>query len=871
MPDSKRFTGAGRRYKTKRRVKIADWTAKTLITFGGLGTILAITGVFVFLTSVVVPLFYPAEVNFLHESEISENGQGQSTVLVADEYRLSAWSAQKGAGRIRSFRMDTGQVLADLDIFDGHAPQALTYDADSGMLGAAFADGAIQLVNIGFKTAFLLDETNLPKKIAGLEVGQTAVYEQGIVQRTPIGQLRHLRLEVNPLPVIDSGYTDIQQMAVSMLSSGPMVATLSDDGMFRVQNIVTRRNLLTGQETSTMSGGSLELDLADHGMPKFLGLSGRGDTAYLSWEDGHLLRVDTRNNQRPVVAEEVDLLSGKNAQITALSFLIGKTTLVAGDSQGQIRVWFRTQPENATSSDGNELTMVHDLGPGPAAVTSFAASMRSRLLGAGFADGTVRLFHVTSNQTLAEQKTGDAAVSALAIGPRDDLLAAITPSGFTAWEMDRKHPAATLHTLFGKVHYEGMNEPLHIWQSSSGTDDFEPKYSLVPLIFGTLKATFYSMIFGVPLALLAAVYTTEFLENKALRARIKPLVEFMESLPTVVLGFLAALIFASFVEGNITSVLAAFVTVPVSFVAAAYLFQLMPVHSYVRLTRFRFYLLLILALPAGIWLAGVAGPVLERLLFAGNIKAWLDGQIGTGTGGWFIMFLPVSAVTLVFLYGFKINPWLRSKTANYTRFQSGVVEFSKFLAGGAAAIALAWLLASLLTAIGFDSRGDFPVLGQVMGTYVQRNALVVGFVMGFAIIPAVYTLAEDALSSVPDHLRSGSLAAGATPWQTAVKIIIPTAASGLFSAVMLGLGRAVGETMIVLMATGNTPVMEWNIFNGFRTLSANIAVELPEAVIFGTHFRILFLAALCLFLLTFVINTLAEVIRQRFRKRAFQL
>ncbi|MEM7515768.1 MAG: ABC transporter permease subunit, partial [Planctomycetota bacterium] len=133
------------------------------------------------------------------------------------------------------------------------------------------------------------------------------------------------------------------------------------------------------------------------------------------------------------------------------------------------------------------------------------------------------------------------------------------------------------------------------------------------------------------------------------------------------------------------------------------------------------------------------------------------------------------------------------------------------------------------------------------------------------------TLSEDALSSVPEHLRLASLGAGATPWQTAVRVIVPTAASGLFSAMMIGLGRAVGETMIVLMATGNTAVMEWNIFNGFRTLSANIAVELPEAVKGSTHYRTLFLAAFVLFALTFVLNTLAEVVRQRFRKRAYQL
>jgi phosphate transport system permease protein len=93
----------------------------------------------------------------------------------------------------------------------------------------------------------------------------------------------------------------------------------------------------------------------------------------------------------------------------------------------------------------------------------------------------------------------------------------------------------------------------------------------------------------------------------------------------------------------------------------------------------------------------------------------------------------------------------------------------------------------------------------------------------------------------------------------------------VFAAVMVGMGRAVGETMIVVMAAGNTPVMDWNLFNGLRALSANIAVELPEAVKGGTLYRTLFLAALTLFVITFAVNTLAEIVRQRFRKRAAQL
>jgi len=139
--------------------------------------------------------------------------------------------------------------------------------------------------------------------------------------------------------------------------------------------------------------------------------------------------------------------------------------------------------------------------------------------------------------------------------------------------------------------------------------------------------------------------------------------------------------------------------------------------------------------------------------------------------------------------------------------------------------------------------------------------------MGFAVIPTIYSIAEDALFEVPKHLTQGSLALGATPWQTLMRVVLPTASPGIFSAVMIGFGRAVGETMIVLMATGNTPVMTMNIFEGFRTLSANIAVEMPESEVSSTHFRVLFLAALVLFLFTFLFNTTAEIVRQRLRRK----
>jgi phosphate transport system permease protein len=149
----------------------------------------------------------------------------------------------------------------------------------------------------------------------------------------------------------------------------------------------------------------------------------------------------------------------------------------------------------------------------------------------------------------------------------------------------------------------------------------------------------------------------------------------------------------------------------------------------------------------------------------------------------------------------------------------------------------------------------------------QRNAVVVGFALGFAVIPIIFTLAEDAFSNVPPSLVSASLALGATRWQAARTVVLPAASPGLFAAVMTGLGRAVGETMIVLMATGNTPILSLSPFDGMRTMSACIAVELPEAPYGGTLYRVLILTALLLFAMTFVLNTVAVMISARLRAR----
>jgi phosphate transport system permease protein len=288
------------------------------------------------------------------------------------------------------------------------------------------------------------------------------------------------------------------------------------------------------------------------------------------------------------------------------------------------------------------------------------------------------------------------------------------------------------------------------------------------------------MLFAIPLAVLGAIYTAYFM-RPALRALVKPSIELMAALPTVILGFLAGLWLAPLIERALLGVLACFVLLPLVVLATSFGYSRAPR----ALTRFLpegcEALVLIPVICLATWFALAVGQALEVAFFAGNLAHWLNVEYGL--------------------------------------------------------------------------------------TYDQRNSLVVAIAIGFAVIPTIFSISEDAVFSVPRHLTMGSLALGATPWQTAIRVVLLTASPGIFSAVMIGMGRAVGETMIVLMTTGNTPIMDVNLFQGLRALSANIAVEMPESEVDGTHYRILFLAAMVLFLVTFVVNTLAEIVRQRLRRR----
>ncbi|MFW7379757.1 MAG: ABC transporter permease [Oligoflexus sp.] len=879
----KTLTGRERKRETSLRVKLADIFAKFTITAAGMGTILAVTGIFAFLAWVVIPLFLPGSFS---EKNLVLSPDPKTALLsrhfVMDDYEVLGWSYQNDHS-LQVRRLDTGEVLAQHELFPAdRQPVSYRFDLNSDQAMFGFVDGSMQTGRIGFSTQFL-NFADLDERYQLMTPGDFLPYEDGILELTPTGQFRLQKLSYElqePLPIAEN--LSLILVDQTILNSGPVLSSVDESGMFRLQGIRTTRNLMTGEVKQSLSGGQLQLDWPEgKGLPVHLFLEGRADSALIIWKDGYAIRLDTRHRSQPVIAERIQLLNQSGLELTAFGSMIGKMTVITGDSKGQVTSWFRSRPgdavggEDPETSDSSQLIQAQVFAPteetAGQAVTAFAFSHRTRKFLAGFANGTVDLLHTTSQSRLAQIKVFAEPVESLAISPKDNGMLVTTKAGYARYALDFPHPQTTLSAIFTPVWYESASGPDHVWQSTSGTDEFEPKYGMMPLIFGTLKATFYTMLFGAPLALLAAVYTSEFLTLKW-RSRIKPIVEMMASLPSVVLGFLAALIFAPLVEQVVPGILAAFITVPFSLLLGAFIWQALPGHFTIKWQSLRFALMGLM-IPIGILLAGPLGQVIESLLFAGNIKAWLsfagpvtsNSPYAAATGGWILLLLPLSAILATVLMVMIVNPFIMHRFAHLERGALARLNLVKFLVGAFVAIGAAYLLSATLNVVGLDARGSY------IDTYVQRNALIVGFIMGFAVIPIIYTIAEDALSSVPEFLRAASLGAGATPWQTAIRIIIPTAMSGLFSALMVGFGRAVGETMIVLMAAGNTPVMDWNIFNGFRTLSANIAVELPEAVQNGTNYRMLFLAALTLFLLTFLINTVAELIRQRFRRRAYQL
>ncbi|WP_260259703.1 ABC transporter permease subunit [Vibrio intestinalis] len=712
-----------------RKRLIKDRLVRLAVSTGGVGVLAALVLIFVYLAFMVLPLFSDAKMtpNVANQTITTQNAvaagiddYGEHAFVVSQQGQVDFWPLTSKADTPK-LSVYFGQ---DYSLF-ARTPSAV------GWYGFASARGDVAL--------FRPEMTSVVKDDGRLFSPDVERWSSSI-------SLIYPNVSLNQFSIAVEG--------------GATLAGYYNDGRVRVR-WQDEESII---HSFVFKSPFMQLDQ--------LLLTPNGRTLYIRSSSD--LVIAEKQADQFVVRQIVDLSQGKAKHaVSDIDLLSGAYSLLVTHNDGLVSQWF-----DVLKDGERKLTHIREFKLASELQFLLPDTYRKGFY-SFYINGTVQSHYTTSEKLVMFNRAYTKAPQMAAMSSNEQYLLALSGDQLSVAHIDNPYPEISLSSLWQKVWYESYPEPEFVWQSTSASDEFEAKFSLIPIAFGTLKAAAFAMLFAIPVAVLGAIYTAYFMTPK-MRRVVKPSIELMEALPTVIIGFLAGLWFAPIVETHLAAVCALIVFLPLSTVLIGGIWHLIPE----IITR---------KLPNG-WHAAILMPALV-------------------------------VVTAVLLN------------------QSGNIE--------------SWLF-----------NGDVRVfLAQQGIDFDQRNALVVGFAMGFAVIPTIFTIAEDAIFSVPKHLSDGSLALGATPWQTLIYVVLLTASPGIFSAIMMGLGRAVGETMIVLMATGNTPIMDWNILEGMRTLSATIAVEMPESEVGSSHYRILFLAALILLVFTFAVNSLAEWVRQRLREK----
>lgn len=727
-----------------KKVRRYDRFATRAITLGGLLVIVAVIAILVLIVRVALPLFQPADAVVSHRFLTAPSHAPVLAVGMNDTREVGY--TLDDTGLFSFYDLVSGKTILTVPASPRNARIQSIETNKNNIFTLLWKDNGVTVDRVDFQLLYAAN-------------GKRSVQPE--VTRMDDYPARRYPAPVKGILVRDQ---DGRKIRVALLA----------DNRFQVDTEVVTSDLLGNDGKEAFSFAIAE---KIPGNITAFTLDEKGTALFAGTDTGSLLRWDLPENDAPVRTDNVVAVPGDKA-VTALAMVFGDISVAVGDARGGLATWSRIWTGEGKDRT-RRLRKTHTLTGHQSAVERIIPSRRSKALISLDAGGETHFDHMTSENHLLSLTTPLTVAGISAQG--NGLIGLSADNTLTVWTLHAPHPEINLKTLFGKVWYESYDKPEYVWQSSSGSDDFEPKFSLVPLLFGTIKGTLYAMIFAVPLAVFAAVYTSQF-SAPGFKKAVKPVVEIMASIPSVVIGFLVALWLAPIVEKGLLSLVLAVIFLPLIFLglmAAITPFQRIPAVQNFYGGRECLLLMPVILLTGALAMA-VASPT-EHLFFAGNFKQWLYSDLG-----------------------------LR---------------------------------------------------------YDQRNCIIIAFGLGIAVIPIIFSITEDAISNIPSCLTAASLALGASRWQTIRRVVLPSASPTIFAAIMIGFGRAVGETMIVLMATGNTPILDWSIFNGMRTLSANIAVEIPEAPMGGTLYRVLFFCASMLFTLTFLINTVAELIRENLRRK----
>jgi phosphate transport system permease protein len=731
-------------FKTDRSRLFKDRFAQFGISAGGVMVLIALLLIFFYLLYVVQPIFESAKVDKRVDVPLID---AQQYVGVGIEEQTEIAYLLSRSGHVDFYQVkgnQAGGLVERLTVnLDGLVTSAAKSAPFLGQYAYGLDNGQVQLVKPSFLVTFPGNERVISPRLS-------------------------YPLDGKQLLVDDQGKA-IKRFAFSHFEDKTAVVALTADKRLIFASFVAEENMFSGEVEWVVERTELDID------GRIDELLITPDTTRTFVRSANQIYIfDTRY---PSEVEQIQILAAneENANLVGTTLLAGANSLMLANDNGEVSQWFEVNTD-----DGRKFQKIRAFETSKNSNVDIYSEYYRRTFFTTNTSGDLGIYYTTSQAHLWQGKVSEGAIKSFAVSPRANAVLVLADDKLSVFDIHNEHPEVTWSALWQEVWYEGYPEPDYTWQSTSASDDFESKFSLVPISFGTIKAAMYAMLFAVPIALSAAIYTAYFMSSE-LRRVVKPTVEIMEALPTVILGFLAGLWLAPLIEENLPAIVALLLLLPAAMIATAFFWTKLPEKIRHMLPEGWHSIILIPVVLLVGWASFAISGGVEEWMFGGNVRQYLTNELGL--------------------------------------------------------------------------------------TFDQRNSLVVGIAMGFAVIPTIFSIAEDAVFSVPKHLSNGSLALGATQWQTLVRVVLLTASPGIFSAVMMGLGRAVGETMIVLMATGNTPIIDWSIFQGMRTLAANIAVEMPESEVGSSHYRILFLAAFVLFIFTFVFNTVAEFVRQQLREK----